>query len=70
MTGVILGILRKVAEPMTTRDVAIQMLIQPALDSDDVELLRVFRGRVACALRIQRDKGVVRSWWAERHLAR
>ncbi len=35
---------------MTTRDVAIQMLIQPALDSDDVELLRVFRGRVACAL--------------------
>ena len=61
MTRVILGILRKAAEPMTTRDVAMQMLIERGLDSDDVKLLRVFRGRVACALRIQRDKSVVRS---------
>ena len=46
MTRVILGILRKAAEPMTTRDVAMQMLIERGLDSDDVKLLRVFRGRV------------------------
>jgi hypothetical protein len=52
MTRVILGILRKAAEPMTTRDVAMQMLIERGLDSDDVKLLRVFRGRVN-----------LRIWW-------
>ena len=44
MTPGYLGILRKAAEPMTTRDVAMQMLIERGLDSDDVKLLRVSIG--------------------------
>ena len=61
MTRMILGILRKAAEPMTTRDMALQMLAERAMDVGDMKLMRLMRSRCAVALRGQRDKGVVRS---------
>ncbi len=61
MTRVVLSILRQASEPLTARDIAYQLLTERALNREDQKLLRVMRSRVACALRIQREKGVVRS---------
>lgn len=61
MTRIVLSILRLASEPLTARDIAFQLLTERALNRDDQKLMRVMRSRVACALRIQRDKGVVRS---------
>jgi hypothetical protein len=61
MTRICLSILRQASEPLTSRDIAYQLLTERALNRDDRRLLRVMRGRVATALRLQRDKGVVRS---------
>ena len=61
MTRLILGILRQVSEPTTTRDVTLHLLSERGLDVEDVKMFRVIRGRVATALRGQRDKGIVRS---------
>jgi hypothetical protein len=61
MTRIALSILRQAAEPMTTRDVALEILVSRALDKSDKRLLRLTTKRMAVALRGQRDKGVVRS---------
>ena len=61
MTRIVLSILRQASEPLTARDIAYQLLTERALNREDQKLLRVMRSRVACALRIQREKGVVRS---------
>ena len=59
MTRIILSVLRQAAEPMTSRDVAVQLLIERALDRDDQRLLRLMTKRVGVALRGQREKGAV-----------
>jgi hypothetical protein len=61
MTRICLSILRQASEPLTARDIAFQLLTERALNRDDQRLLRVMRSRVATALRLQRDKGVVQS---------
>jgi hypothetical protein len=61
MTRIVLSILRQATEPLTARDIAFQLLTERALNRDDQRLLRVMRSRVACALRLQREKGVVQS---------
>ena len=61
MTRIILSVLRQAAEPLTTRDIALQLLLERALDKDDQKLLRLMTKRVGVALRGQRDNGVVRS---------
>lgn len=61
MTRICLSILRQASEPLTSRDIAYQLLTERALNRDDQRLLRVMRSRVATALRLQRDKGTVRS---------
>jgi hypothetical protein len=61
MSRIVLSILRQAAEPLTSRDVALQMLIERALDKSDQRLLRLMTKRVGVALRIQRDNGVVKS---------
>lgn len=61
MSRVILGILRQAAEPLTTRDVALEMLVSRALDKDDQRLLKMMTKRVGVALRLKRDDGIVRS---------
>ena len=59
MTRICLSILRQASEPLTSRDIAVQLLIERALDRDDQRLLRLMTKRVGVALRGQRDKGVV-----------
>lgn len=61
MTRIVLSILRQAAEPLTTRDIALQLLIERALDRNDQRLLRIMTKRVGVALRGQRDKSLVRS---------
>ena len=61
MSRVILSILRQASEPMTTRDIALELLITRALDQSDIRLLKLMTKRVGVALRGQRDSGVVRA---------
>lgn len=61
MSRVIVSILRQSAEPMSTRDIAVEMLISRALDRSDARLLKLMTKRVAVSLRDYRDKGVVRA---------
>src|SRR5258708_35324396 len=60
MSRIILSILRQAAEPLTSRDVALELLVERALDKDDQRLLRLMTKRVSVALRLQRENGVVR----------
>jgi hypothetical protein len=61
MTKAVLSILRQSVEPMTTRDIALEMLVTRALDKDDQKLLALMTKRVGVALRLQRLNAVVRS---------
>lgn len=61
MARIILSILRRVAEPLTSRDIALQLISERALDASDEKLCRLMTKRVGVALRSQRDKGAVRS---------
>jgi hypothetical protein len=60
MSRVVLSILRQAAEPLTSRDIALQLLVDRALDKNDLKLLRLMSKRVGVALRTQRDNGLVR----------
>jgi hypothetical protein len=59
MSRVVLSILRQAAEPMSSRDIALEMLVTRALDKSDQRLMRLMTKRVGVALRIQRDNGLV-----------
>ena len=61
MTRIVLSILRQAAEPLTSRDIALELLVARALDRNDQKLLRIMTKRVGVALRGQRDNGAVRS---------
>lgn len=61
MSRLVLSILRQSKEPLTTREIAAQMLLERAMDAEDVRMLRVMTKRVATALRDQRDKRRVTS---------
>ena len=61
MTRIVLSILRQSTEPLTTRDIALQMLIERALDKSDKRLLRLMSKRVGVALRNQRINGAVKA---------
>ena len=61
MTRIVLSILRQASEPLTTRDIALELLTTRALDKSDRRLLRLMTKRVGVALRGQRDKGAVQS---------
>jgi hypothetical protein len=60
MSRIILSVLRQAAAPLTTRDIALQLLIERALDQSDLRLLRLMTKRVGVALRGQRENGVVK----------
>ncbi len=45
MTRIILSILRQAAEPLTARDIALQLLVERALDKSDQKLLRLMTKR-------------------------
>lgn len=57
MSRIILSILRQASEPLTTRDIALQLLVERALDKNDLRLLRLMTKRVGVALRGQRGNG-------------
>ncbi len=57
MTRLILGILRQAAEPMTARDVAVQLIAERALEPSD-KIVRLMTKRCGVALRGQRGRGV------------
>jgi hypothetical protein len=61
MTRIVLNILRGSSEPLTTRDIALQMLVERAMSKDDQRLLNRMTKRVGVALRRQRDNEIVRS---------
>ncbi len=61
MSRVVLSILRQATEPMTSKDLALEMLVTRALDRNDQKLLRLMTKRVGVALRTQRENGAVRS---------
>lgn len=61
MTRIVLSILRQAAEPLTSRDIALELLVERALDKNDQRLLRLMTKRVSVALRLQRHNGIVRS---------
>lgn len=61
MTRIVLSILRQAAELLTTRDIALELLVSRALDKSDKWLPRLMTIRVGVALRGQRDKGTVKS---------
>jgi len=59
MSRFVLSILLQAAEPMSTRDIALEMLVSRMLDKDDLKLLRLMSKRVGMALRTQRESGTV-----------
>lgn len=61
MSRIVLSILRQAAEPLTTRDIALELLVARAMDKKDIKLLKLMTKRVGVALRIQRDNGVVKA---------
>lgn len=61
MTRICLSILRLASEPLTCRDIALQLLTERALNREDQRLLRLMTKRVGVALRLQKQKGVVES---------
>jgi hypothetical protein len=56
-----MAVLRKAGRPMTTRDIARQIMTERGLDVQDHAMLRVMTTRVLAALRPQRERGLVRS---------
>lgn len=61
MTQFVLSILRVSAEPITTREIGAQMLLERALDGNDQRLLRLMSKRVGVALRHARDRGLTKA---------
>lgn len=61
MSRLVLSIIRQSREPLTSRDIAAQMLLERAMATDDVKMLRIMTKRVSTALRDQRDRGRVMS---------
>ena len=60
MARLMLSILQQAREPMTTRDLAVELLVTRALDKDDRNLLGLMVKRVRVSLQRQRDNGLVR----------
>jgi hypothetical protein len=61
MSRIVLSILRQAAEPLTSRDIALELLVARAMDKRDQKLLKLMTKRVGVALRTQKENGAVRS---------
>ncbi|MCC7464564.1 MAG: hypothetical protein IT480_19130 [Gammaproteobacteria bacterium] len=61
MTRLIMGILRQAAEPMSARDIGLQLMLERALDTNDEKLVRLMAKRCGVALRGMRDRGIAES---------
>lgn len=65
MTRIVLDMLRRATEPLTTQDIAREVMKAKGLPVDDAKLLRKMTKRCGVALRCQRENGLVRSEQAE-----
>jgi hypothetical protein len=61
MMRLIFSVLRRASEPLTTRDIAFELIVERALDKSDQRLIRLMAKRVGVALRHQRDAGYVKA---------
>lgn len=61
MSRRILGIFRLAAEPMSSRDIGVQMMLDRGLDTNDDKLVRLMTKRCGVALRGMRDRGMAQS---------
>jgi len=61
MMRLIMSIMRQASEPLTSRDIALELLVSRALDKTDQRLLRLMTKRVGVALRGMRDHGGIKS---------
>jgi hypothetical protein len=61
MSRIVLNVLRQSTEPMTTRDLAYELMVTRGLDTEDEKLLRKMTKRVGVALRTQRENGLTKS---------
>ncbi len=61
MMRLIFSVLRRATEPLTTRDVAFELIVERALDKTDQRLIRLMSKRVGVSLRLERDAGRVKS---------
>ena len=61
MSRLVLSIIRQSSEPLTTRDIAILLMTERALDTYNTKLVRLMTRRVATCLRDKRRMGAVRS---------
>ena len=59
MTRLILNVLRQATCSLTTRDIAVQIMSERALDQDDLRLVRLMAKRCGVALRHLKDKNTV-----------
>jgi len=59
MGRLVLSILRQARDPLTTSEIAAQMIIERGLDAGDRKLMPLMVRRVGSALRHQREKGLV-----------
>ncbi|HEY3778268.1 MAG TPA: hypothetical protein VGL35_09430 [Rhizomicrobium sp.] len=62
MMRLIYSVLRRAIEPLTTRDIAFELIVERALDKQDQNLIRLMSKRVGVALRGQRAAGRLRSF--------
>jgi len=60
MSRLVFSILRLAAEPLTSRDIALELLTTRALNRNDQRLLALMCKRVGVCLRLAKDKGLVR----------
>ena len=58
MSRIMLSILRQAKEPLTSREIAAQLILERGM-AMDTKLLRLMTKRCATSLRLQRDKGTV-----------
>lgn len=65
MSRILLNVLRQAAEPLTSQDIARELIASRGLDTNDIKLLRKMTKRCGVALRGQRDNGLVKSAQAE-----
>ncbi len=57
MAKAVLSALRLAKEPLTCRDIALQIMAKRAVDTTDLRLVNLMRHRVATALKHQRNVG-------------
>ena len=65
LTKSIYDILRLASTPLSTKDIAMELMITKGMNLSDIPLLKLMSKRIGFALGVQRDKGLVKSMRGE-----